>query len=58
MAAIVLQNIALTGAEIAAQVEPDLARFKCPRRYIVVDALPHNTMDKVQKNVLCDEYSA
>ncbi|SOH95477.1 malonyl-CoA/methylmalonyl-CoA synthetase [Monaibacterium marinum] len=58
LAAIVLQNTALTGAEIAAQVEPDLARFKHPRRYIVVDALPRNTMGKVQKNVLRDEYSA
>ncbi len=29
-----------------------LARFKCPRKVIVVDELPRNTMGKVQKNVL------
>ena len=34
-----------------------LARFKHPRRLIVLDALPRNTMGKVQKNVLRDEYA-
>ncbi len=34
-----------------------LARFKHPRRLIVLDALPRNTMGKVQKNVLRDRYA-
>ena len=29
-----------------------LARFKCPRRIIVIEEMPRNTMGKVQKNVL------
>ena len=31
-----------------------LARFKVPRKVVVVDELPRNTMGKVQKNVLRD----
>lgn len=37
-------------------VEAQLARFKHPRRYIVLQELPRNTMGKVQKNVLRDTY--
>ena len=33
-----------------------LARFKHPRRLIVVDELPRNTMGKVQKNILRERY--
>jgi malonyl-CoA/methylmalonyl-CoA synthetase len=33
-----------------------LARFKHPRRLVVVDELPRNTMGKVQKNILRDTY--
>ncbi|WP_354546127.1 malonyl-CoA synthase [Roseovarius sp. MBR-78] len=41
---------------IAAAVSGSLARFKQPRRLILLDALPRNTMGKVQKNVLRAEY--
>ena len=59
LAAVVLEDGAdLDGDAIAAQVEPHLARFKHPRRYIVCDALPRNAMGKVQKNVLRMEYGA
>ncbi|MGG7567855.1 malonate--CoA ligase [Rhodovulum sp. DZ06] len=34
-----------------------LAAFKRPRKLVVVDALPRNTMGKVQKNILRDEYA-
>lgn len=34
-----------------------LARFKQPRRFIWLDALPRNTMGKVQKQVLRETYS-
>jgi malonyl-CoA/methylmalonyl-CoA synthetase len=33
-----------------------LARFKHPRKLLVVDALPRNTMGKVQKNILRERY--
>lgn len=33
-----------------------LARYKHPRKLIVIDALPRNTMGKVQKNLLREEY--
>ncbi|MFV1875756.1 malonate--CoA ligase [Nioella sp.] len=33
-----------------------LARFKHPRKLVVVDDLPRNTMGKVQKNILRDTY--
>lgn len=37
-------------------VKGPLARFKHPRRLIVIDSLPRNTMGKVQKNLLRDAY--
>ncbi|UWR00375.1 malonyl-CoA synthase [Rhodobacteraceae bacterium S2214] len=52
LASVVLENTDVTADAIAAQVEPKLARFKHPRRYMITDALPRNTMGKVQKNVL------
>ncbi len=56
LAAVVLEDPELTVEGIAEIVEPHLARFKHPRRYIVLDALPRNTMGKVQKNVLRAEH--
>jgi len=41
---------------ILAKVQEDLARFKHPRKLIVLDELPRNTMGKVQKNVLREDY--
>ncbi|MFU8834784.1 MAG: malonate--CoA ligase [Roseovarius sp.] len=41
---------------IAEAAAGSLARFKHPRRLIMLDALPRNTMGKVQKNVLRAEY--
>ena len=34
-----------------------LARFKHPRKLILVDELPRNTMGKVQKNILREQYA-
>ncbi len=31
-------------------------RYKCPKQFFVVDALPRNAMGKIQKNVLVQEY--
>ncbi|GFE63417.1 malonate--CoA ligase [Litoreibacter roseus] len=41
---------------ITSAIAGNLARFKQPKQLIVVDALPRNTMGKVQKNVLRDKY--
>ena len=35
-----------------------LARFKRPRKLFIIDSLPRNTMGKVQKNILRDEFSS
>ena len=43
-------------AAIEAAVRGALARFKHPRRLIVVESLPRNTMGKVQKNELRARY--
>ena len=43
--------------EIEALVRRDLAGFKRPRRIEIVDALPRNTMGKVQKNQLRDTFA-
>jgi malonyl-CoA/methylmalonyl-CoA synthetase len=41
---------------IGAATRTTLARFKHPRKLILVDELPRNTMGKVQKNVLRERY--
>ena len=37
-------------------LEGRLAKFKLPKRIFVVDDLPRNTMGKVQKNLLREQY--
>ncbi|CAN1488538.1 CaiC Acyl-CoA synthetases (AMP-forming)/AMP-acid ligases II [Rhabdaerophilaceae bacterium] len=46
----------LTEQAILAQLEGRLAKFKQPKRIILVEELPRNTMGKVQKNVLRESY--
>ena len=43
---------------IMAALQDRLAKFKQPKKIIFVDDLPRNTMGKVQKNVLRDQYAA
>ncbi|QEY65484.1 malonyl-CoA synthase [Metapseudomonas lalkuanensis] len=45
-------------AEILAALDGKLARFKQPKRVMVVDALPRNVMGKVQKNVLRERFKS
>jgi malonyl-CoA/methylmalonyl-CoA synthetase len=43
-------------ATVLRGLEGRLAKFKMPKRVFVVDELPRNTMGKVQKNILRDNY--
>lgn len=47
----------LDDTHIQAALTDKLARFKQPRKIFFVDELPRNTMGKVQKNLLRDQYS-
>jgi malonyl-CoA/methylmalonyl-CoA synthetase len=52
-AAVVLQpGQRLLEADIIDSVRSRLARYKLPKRVLILDELPRNTMGKVQKNVL------
>ena len=42
--------------EVIANLKSRLANFKIPKRCFVVDELPRNTMGKVQKNLLREQY--
>jgi malonyl-CoA/methylmalonyl-CoA synthetase len=42
--------------KIQLAIKDSLARFKHPRQLVVINALPRNTMGKVQKNILREEY--
>jgi malonyl-CoA/methylmalonyl-CoA synthetase len=46
----------LDGAAIIAQLKSKLANFKIPKKCFVVPELPRNTMGKVQKNLLREQY--
>jgi malonyl-CoA/methylmalonyl-CoA synthetase len=50
-------GIELSGEGIRTALSDRLARFKQPRRVIVVPALPRNAMGKVQKAALRQEYA-
>ena len=43
--------------EIINTLKIQLAAYKVPKKILVKDELPRNTMGKVQKNLLRDEYS-
>ena len=42
--------------KIMENIEKDIARFKHPKQLILIESLPRNTMGKVQKNVLREQY--
>jgi malonyl-CoA/methylmalonyl-CoA synthetase len=46
----------VSGEVVIAALKSQLANFKIPKKCFVVDALPRNTMGKVQKNLLRDQY--
>ena len=51
------KGAALDLEAIAVAAAKSLARFKHPRKLIVLDELPRNTMGKVQKNILRTDYA-
>jgi malonyl-CoA/methylmalonyl-CoA synthetase len=56
-AVVVKQSAAkLTEAEVLTALAQRLAKFKLPKRVIFVPDLPRNTMGKVQKNALREQY--
>ncbi len=48
----------LDEAAVLRALDGRLAKFKMPKRVLFVDELPRNTMGKVQKNVLRENYKA
>ena len=48
----------LMAEQIIASLKAKLANFKIPKRCVVVDELPRNTMGKVQKNLLRTQYQS
>ena len=48
----------LDEASVLKALDGRLAKFKMPKRVLFVDDLPRNTMGKVQKNVLRDQYTS
>lgn len=48
----------LDGDAILAQLKSQLANFKIPKRCFTAKELPRNTMGKVQKNLLREQYKA
>jgi malonyl-CoA/methylmalonyl-CoA synthetase len=49
---------ALSEAQIIDALQTRLARYKLPKRILIVDELPRNTMGKVQKNALRATYAS
>jgi malonyl-CoA/methylmalonyl-CoA synthetase len=56
VAVVVASDPALTTDAISAATSEKLARFKCPKSILIVGSLPRNTMGKVQKKTLREEY--
>jgi malonyl-CoA/methylmalonyl-CoA synthetase len=50
-------GVEISGNAIVAEMAGKLARFKQPKHVFIVDALPRNTMGKVQKKELRDHYA-
>ncbi len=57
VAVVVPQGGDVTIAQIEAALDGQLARFKQPKAVVNVSSLPRNTMGKVQKNLLRDQFS-
>ncbi len=54
--AVVIRDGDVSADAISTAIAPDLARYKQPKKFVFTDALPRNTMGKVQKNILRDQH--
>ena len=50
-------GVVLDEKAIVSALQDRLARYKQPKRIIFADDLPRNTMGKVQKNILRQQYA-
>ena len=50
------QDANLSEAQVIHALKTKIANFKVPKRVFIVNELPRNTMGKVQKNLLRDQY--
>ncbi len=57
VAVLVADRAPLDDAVLKRALDERLARFKHPRRFLWIDALPRNAMGKVQKNLLREAYA-
>jgi malonyl-CoA/methylmalonyl-CoA synthetase len=57
VAVVVPSDPTLTSENVASGISDDLAKFKQPKRIVLVDELPRNTMGKVQKKALRETYA-
>ena len=48
----------LSEADIIESIQTRLARYKVPKRVLLIEELPRNSMGKVQKNVLRAAYAS
>lgn len=55
--AVVVPDGDITAEQLDASLDGVLARFKHPKRYVIVDELPRNAMSKVQKATLREAYA-
>ena len=55
-AVVVKPGASVTAGAIASALEDRLAKFKLPKQVFIVPELPRNTMGKVQKNLLREQY--
>jgi malonyl-CoA/methylmalonyl-CoA synthetase len=52
------RGLALTEAEIIASLKGELAGFKVPKRVYFIDDLPRNSMGKIQKKALREQFAS
>ena len=55
--AVLVSEQALDMAVLESACREKLAGFKVPRRWVQLQTLPRNTMGKVQKNLLREDYA-
>jgi malonyl-CoA/methylmalonyl-CoA synthetase len=55
-AVVLVAGARLDQEQLLDALRPRLARFKLPRKLVLLEQLPRNAMGKVQKNLLRERY--